>query len=144
VAVLKWKIVDPSDANPATNTYNFMWNPSEMSSPFPERSVTVSSAVAPDGQSVLWEGATQPVQFTFRGTTPNATQYEALREWVYERRGRMYLYDHFGRRMLVVFKKFDPTPGAKARPGRYWYHSYTVTALVLAITAPTVGDGGYA
>jgi len=143
MAVLRWRFDDPADPSSA-GAYTFPWNPRAMSSPFPEKAITTQGTVAVGGLVVLWEGAQMPQQWTFTGTTKNAAHYEALRSWVLDRpSGRIYVWDHFGRRLTVVLKAFKAEPpNGKAKVGRYWSHEYTITALVLAVSAPTVGDGG--
>lgn len=141
MTVLKWTIEDPADPNPATNKYTFAWNPNAMTSPFPTRALS-SQGTTVDGQVVMWEGQATPAKLTFRGSTRDSAHYEAIRSWVYDRTGRMFLKDHFGRRMLVVFESFAPEPPEKHRIARYWAHSYTVVCWVLSISAPTVNDGG--
>lgn len=142
MAVLKWKFVDPSDPDPLTNNYTFEWSPNTQTSPFAKRNITFLGTTATNGQPLMWEGQREPMEMTFGGAIPNRAQYEALRKWVYDRNGRMFIYDHFGRRMTVLFTGFDPTPPERARGSRYWYHTFQITCRVLAITAPTVGNGG--
>lgn len=141
MAVMRWRLQDP--ANP-TDTYTFPISPNTMSSPFPARMVTTKGVTAIDGQVLMWEGPIEPQQWSFGGSILDAAQYEALRSWVYDRQGRMFLWDHFGRRYVVVFKSLsvETTAPAKRQPGRYWYHTYTIEALVVSISAPTVGDEG--
>lgn len=129
----RWKFEDPADPNPATKTYTFAWNPKRMSSPFPERSLAVQGVTAPGARPLVWEGPRQYVNWTFEGALPTKAAYEALRSWVLERKGRIWVTDHFGRRLTVLFKAFRPEPVAPARPGRYWYHTYTVEAIVLEV-----------
>jgi len=138
MAVLRWRLQDP--ANPG-DEYTFPISPNRMSSPFPQRLVTTKGTTAVDGQVLLWEGATEPTNWEFGGAILNAAHYEALRSWVYDKPGRMFLWDHFGRRYDLVFKEFKPE-AERMKVGRYWYHGYTITALVVSISAPTIGDGG--
>jgi hypothetical protein len=135
----RWVLRDPADSNPATQTYTFPINPDRMTSPFPARQVTYESTTAIDGQPIMWEAQTPPKQWGFGGTILNDTHYEALRHWTYDRQGRLWLWDHFGRRLTVTLTDFAPEP--KRGVGRYWLHEYTVNAWVYAITAPTVGLG---
>jgi len=141
MTVLRWRLQDP--ANP-TDAYTFPQNPNRMTSPFPSRLVTTKGTTAVDGQVLMWEGPTEPQSWSFGGPIKNAAHYEALRSWVYDRQGRLFLWDHFGRRYVVILKTFKPeTEGpAKRQPGRYWFHDYTIDALVVSISMPTVGDEG--
>lgn len=134
---LRWKIQDPADNTPQ-GTYVFPINPNKMNSPFPEREITTLPTTAIDGNTLVWEGRSTPAAFTFGGSILDRAHYEALRHWVYDRQGRMFLFDHFGRRMVVNFKKFDPEP--RRRVGRYWSHEYTIDCLVLSVSAPTVAE----
>lgn len=137
--VLRWRLQDP--ASP-TDEYTFPRNPSRMSSPFPARAVTTQGVTAKDGQVLMWEGVMQPQQWTFGGTIVNAAHYENLRSWVYNKQGRLFLWDHFGRRFTVVLKSFKADPPERAKIGRYWYHEWEIEALVISISAPTVDDDG--
>lgn len=135
MAVLRWKFEDPADST----VYTFPYNPSKQTSPFPSRDVAYQGTTAVDGQVLLWEGMTNPVDWSFAGTVLDADHYEALRSWVYDRQGRLYVWDHFGRRLTVVLKELNVEPPDRYKIGRYWYHSYTVKALVLAMTEPVSG-----
>jgi hypothetical protein len=113
-----------------------------MTSPFPIRTITSKGTTAVDGQVLMWEGMRQPSSWSFTGAIKDAAHYEALRSWVYDRQGRLFLWDHFGRRLILVLQEFKPDPGDKMRVGRYWYHTYTITAIVISVSSATVGDGG--
>lgn len=139
--VVKWRFEDPADSNPATRTYQFEINPNQMNSPFPNRSVSVMGTTAVDGQILMWEGMREPAQLTFGGTILSAEQYEALRSWVYDRRGRIFLWDHYGRRMIVVLQAFVPEP-VRTTGRFYWRTTYTINAIVLAVSMPTVSNEG--
>lgn len=129
----RWRMYD------ANGSYTFPRNPSGMTSPFGERNIHTKTSSAVDGQVLLFEGAKQAPEWTFTGRTLEADHYEALRAWVYDRLGRrVVIVDHFGRNLVVVLKKFDPIP--KRAVGKYWSHEYTVTAIVISISAPTVAE----
>lgn len=136
MAVLKWKFEDPGDPNPLTRIYEFEVSPNSMNSPFPTRNVTTMGTTAVDGQVLMWEGMRSPAQLTFGGTILTPEQYEAMRSWVYDRPGRIFLWDHYGRRMVVVLQTFKPEP--RRFTGRYyWRHDYTVDCLVISVSQPT-------
>lgn len=141
MTVLRWKFQDPADSSGA-GTYTFPWNPKTMTSPFPDKAITMKGTTAVDGQTLMWEGMSQPASWSFGGAIKDAAHYEAMRAWVYDRQGRLFVWDHFGRRLIVVLKKFNPSPAEKMRIGRYWYHTYTIDAVVIAISSPTVTDSG--
>ncbi len=129
----RWKLEDSS------GSYTFTTNPNAMSSPFGQRNIILKNTTAIDGQTVLMEGNRQVPEWTFSGDILDAAHYEALRSWVYDRLGRRVIVsDHFGRRIVCVLTKFDPSP--KRSVGKYWRHTYTVTAVVVSVGAPTVSE----
>lgn len=132
---LRWKFVDPYD--PTLNaTFEFPRNPNQMGTPFPRRNITATGVTAINGRTIAIEGQAAPTEWTFGGNIHNSTHYEELRSWVYGRRGRkVFLYDHFGRRLTIVPLLFNPIP--KRTPSQYWRHTYEITALVFDITGPT-------
>lgn len=125
-----------SDAN---GSYTFPNNPNAMTSPFGARNISTKVSTAVDGQVLLFEGNRSPVEWTFSGDILDHELYESLRSWVYDRIGRrVTITDHYGRAIIAVLTKFDPTP--KRAVGKYWRHTYTVTAVVVRVGAPTVGE----
>jgi hypothetical protein len=108
-----------------------------MDSPFTDRQIT--AGVSTGGNILLTEGA-QPANanWTFSGTLLTQEQYLSLASWVYQRQRRIYVYDHFGRRITCVLKKFDPKP--KRSIQYYWRHEWTITAVVISVSQPSVGD----
>jgi hypothetical protein len=137
VSVLRWKLKDPYDTTSA-GTYTFTRNPRSMTSPFPERQV--SSYATSAGKTLTYEGATPPKQWSFSGPILHKGEIDALYNWVYNKKRRILLTDHFGRQLTLVMQSMDVQPAR--RTGYYWSHDYTVTALVLDISAPTVTDVG--
>lgn len=138
MSVLRWKLKDPYDTDASTNTYAFVRNPASMTSPLPERAVSSFTTTA--GKVLTYEGTTPPKQWQFSGPILHKGEYDALFNWVYNKRRRIQLTDHFGRVLTVVFQSMEVTP--KRRNGYYWSHDYTVSCLVLGIAGPSVTDGG--
>lgn len=138
MTVLRWKIRDPHDTNVLTNTYTFPMNPREMSSPFRERSIQTVGTTR--GRVLLFEGSAGAKSWQFSGPILNKAHMDALLEWVYERRGRVIITDHFGRQLECVLQAVDFTP--KRRIGYYYSHEYSVTALITKINPATVPNAG--
>lgn len=111
-------------------------NPNAMSSLFPQRAITARTTTA--GATLLFEGARQPAPWTFSGVILNAAHYEGLRHWVYDIKQRVIITDHYGRDIQCVLTAFTPTPVRGVN--RPWRHTYEVSATVLAVGKPTVGD----
>ena len=134
-SVLKWRFDDPATGD----SYVFNISPNDQTTPFPKRAITSSATTAPTGQILMFEGARPAAEWSFTGVTLTADQYEALRHWVYDKRNRIVVTDHFGRKITCVLVSFEPVPGRRSL-GRYWRHDYTVSALVVNVAAPTVGE----
>lgn len=138
MSVLRWVLNDPYDTNPATNTYTFPRNPESMTSPLGERSL--SSLVTTAGKVLLYEGTTPAKSWQFSGPLLEKAHYDALYTWVYTKNRRVNLTDHYGRVLSLAFQTLDAQP--KRRVNYYWSHDYTVTALILSMSAATVGNVG--
>lgn len=137
--VLRWTITDPYDTNTQTRVYTFPRNPAEMSSIYPDRSI--SSFTTLHGRVLFYEGTTPAKQFTFAGPVMEKAHFDALREWVYKRKRRVIIRDHFGRKITCVLSSVELVP--KRRVNKYYSHDYTVTGLVVSITEPTITDAGF-
>ena len=123
----------------STETYTMEKNPNRMTSPFPQRNVQAMGTTAVGGQPRLYEGSIAPYEWTFGGDIMSAVQYEALRRWVYDKKGLVRVSDHFGRVFNVILTNFDATP--KRGVGKYWRHEYTIKCLVMkAPSVATVGE----
>lgn len=138
LTVQRWRFRDPYDPNPRSSSYQLPINPNKMTSPFPTRKLNSAYTTAVDGQVLLTEGAATPAAWTFGGEIFNAAHYDMLRSWVYERRRRITITDHFGRDIVCVLEKFDPVPAlTRIGQGRYWRHSYSISGLAISVGAPT-------
>lgn len=134
--VQRWIFEDPVTAE----TYVVAINPERMTSPFPQKNMRIASATARSGEPLVAEGTTPPAQWSFAGHILDDAHYEALRTWVYDHPRRIWITDHFGRRLNVYLLSFDVEP--RRGGNRYWRHYYTISALVYETTAPTVGLTG--
>lgn len=135
MALHKWKYEDPHDTNPATATYVFPRNPEKCTSPVIDRNITATGTLG--GGAATWEGNSSGKQWSFSGQIVNKAHYDALVFW-HKRGNRFKVTDHYGRVMTVVPLSFEHVP--QTRRTNYWAGEYTVTVLVVAYTAGTVGD----
>ena len=138
--VHKWRFEDPYEDDPDLKYYTLAINPNSMSAPFPERAISAENTVASNGNTIIWEGNIPPAEWQFSGFVLTEQEYENLRAWVYDKKTRLYVRDHFKRRILIVPKKFEPTP--KRSRDHYWAHQYTISCLVLSVGAAGIGDDG--
>lgn len=131
MALHKWLYTDPQ----TSSTYEFPRNPEKMTSPVLDRAITAQGTLG--GGFATWEGQAVAKQMTFTGRVLNKAHYDALVAW-HKKQNRFTITDHFGRVMTVVPLSSDLVPDTKRTS--YWNHEYTITVLVLACTAGTVGD----
>jgi hypothetical protein len=138
MSVKRWVLSDPYDTNSATNHYTFPRNPVAMTSLNTERQVTSLGTLG--GTILLHEGARAAKAWQFNGPILDKAHYDALYGWVYDRRRRVQLTDHFGRTISLVLTTMEAVP--VRRVNIYWSHDYTISALVLAVSPATVTDDG--
>ena len=131
MSFLRWVFTDPATGA----TYEFPVNPNKMTSVFPDKTITIETTTAGDGQVLLFQGNTKPTNWQFSGDILDEAQYEALRHWTYDIHNRIKVTDHFGRDLLVVLQSFAPEP--KAGNGKFWRHLYTIKAVLISVGPPT-------
>lgn len=136
--VQRWRFRDET-VDPAVE-YTVPVNPNQMSSPFSERSVTVATTTAVDGQPLVTEGQRQPKEWTFSGVILDEGHLESLREWA-NRPAVIYIYDHYRRRFTTLLKGFDVVPGRRSVQFPY-HHTYTMNALVFEYARETAEGSG--
>lgn len=132
MAVQRWVFDDGNG-----DTWTMSKNPTEMTSVHRERKVTVIGTTAVDGRDLMWEGRAAPIPWQFSGKIYSHEEYETMRVWVYDKVQRLWITDHFGRKLTVVLTKLDAKPRTKHK--RYWYHEYSVDGMVLNVGPATVG-----
>jgi hypothetical protein len=93
-----------------------------------------------NNKTLLYEGLTPAKAWQFSGPILDKQQFTDLTSWVYDRKRRVIINDHYGRNISCVLTTFEVTP--KRRNGYYYSHEYTISALVLAVSAPTIANQG--
>lgn len=124
-AVVKWSLQDPA---PSGELFEFPFNPEEMDPPHPERSITVETTVASDGQPILWEGGQAAWEWGFKGYTDSQDVYEAL-ERFRDLNHRFWLVDHRGRGWVVSFTSITWTSRRSPDRGN-WSYDYEVSVII--------------
>lgn len=122
VPVQRWVVQDPGQAD-----YVFPYNPAEMTSPFPDRTLNTEATVAPYGQTITFEGAFKPYRWTFKGLTLDGSFIGQMAYYVNTNR-RRYLVDHRRRVWVVTFENLDAKPLIKNN--EIWAHDYSVDCLI--------------
>lgn len=132
----KWQFYDQYDTNAATRSYDFPINPKQMDTVHPERRINTMASTA--GNALLFEGATAPQPWSFSGVLLTKAMYESLQSWVYTRKRRVIVMDHFGRQHLVVLQRFDAKPVRSIQ--YFWRHEYTITCQLIVSGSALIGD----
>lgn len=134
MSVLRWVITDPY----LTTSYTLPRNPLSMSSPYPAKAVT--SYTTTTGSLLLTEGASTAQPWTFTGPLLDKDNLTDLLSWTYGHKRRLVIRDHFGRDITCYLTGLEVIP--KRRTGYYYSHDYTMSALVISVSAPTVANAG--
>lgn len=124
--VTRWTLTETANSGVS---WTMPINPYEMGSINTPKNVTAKPTVAANGNVLLVEGSATPQAWSFSGSILDYQHYEDLLAW-FDKRQRLYLDDHFGRRLTIYIVDFAPIP--KRRRNRYWSHDYTVQAYILA------------
>ena len=123
-ARIPWEFYDPAE----DITYYWPINPNAGGYPQRSKSIAYSATVAPDGQTVAFEGRDAPMSFSFSGVILSQEQFEAMTLW-YEKRNQIRLTDDLDRQFWIYIKTFSAErQRSQSHP---WKHSYNVEAILL-------------
>lgn len=141
--VQRWKFQDPDTTRftpIAQREYTFPVNPREMTSLYADRTVTARATTG--GGVVVYEGSSPPKEWTFSGIVYSFEQHEAMRNWLLEKKKRLFVFDHFGRRITFYPVSLELRPKRDIK--RYWSHEYRASGLVIAVKEATIKRNYYA
>lgn len=116
---MKWKLDDMAA------TPNVLWfevSPNSMESPIPVQGVEINAATI--NGAIRGTRLDQPHIWQFSGVLLTQSQYEDLRDWVFDH-NVCRLTDHLNRQFIVRLTAFSPNRA----PWRHyqWRHTYTMT-----------------
>lgn len=124
--VIRWVFEDPA---PGGVVYRFPINPSTMSNPLEGRVLTAEHSLAATGQSILWEGTPETVDWSVDGSIETQAHYEAMQAFL-ALDHRFWVIDHHQRAFVVSFESLDLTEKKSAINN--WAYSYRAKFLILA------------
>lgn len=108
----------------------FPINPNEGAAPKYAKQLTKTTTTAGgvQGQVIIFEGADQPIEFSFSGVLLTQQHYEFYyRAW--SKRHPVRLTDDLGRTFTIYIESFTPT---RVRSRTYpWRHTYQATAVII-------------
>lgn len=124
MAVVKWVFHDPV----TLIDYTFEINPNDGGSPAFEKNIIYESTTAPQGKTLVFEGADKPQKLSFAGVILYESQYQAFLDW-WRKRYQIDVTDDLGRTFSILIEAFRP---ARKRSALYpWKHDYTIDATIL-------------
>lgn len=129
--VIHWVLEDPKPGG--LGAYTFPVNPSEMSSPWPEKQIRPERAIHGSGNDIVWEGRADAVNWTVKGSVLTQGFYDTLTAYHALNR-RLYVVDHHQMAWVVAFDGL--TFEKKGRPDDLWFHSYTAIFVILGGPVP--------
>lgn len=122
--VVRWIFFDPTDST----TQVFEVNPNEGGTQSYSKNITQSNTLTPAGRTLAFEGSKQTPEISFSGVILTETMLNLIITW-FNKTHQILLTDDLGREMMIYITKFEPKRVRK--PQIPFYHTYTVTALIL-------------
>lgn len=124
MTVVRWIFTDLT----TTVSETFEINPREGGTPSYEKNVQYTSTTAPDGKTLVFEGADKPQSIEFAGAILYESQFNTFYNW-WNKRNQIQITDDLGREFVVVIESFSPV---RKRAVHYpWRHDYTIKATVV-------------
>ncbi len=126
MARIAWRFEDATEG-----TVLFMpINPNDGASPHYQKSLTKETTTAPGGtgQTLIFEGSDQAIDFAFSGALLTQEHYEfILNAW--KKRHLLKLTDDLGREFVIYIESFNPK---RVRSATYpWRHTYDANAVIV-------------
>ena len=118
MAVVKWEISD------GDTTVNLAYNPVTMSSPFPQKQISISTPL-----NLVTLEPSPAFQWTFEGNVYTDEEYNKLVEW-HSKDQILELTDHLGRMWNVISERLDIKDRRDTKKNSQRY-TYTWTVLNL-------------
>lgn len=122
--VVRWKFDDPI----TLETWIWEVNPNEGGTPTYKKQMTYTQTTAPDGKTLVFEGADEPQTLTFSGTLLSQSQLDTLVTW-YKKRHQIKLTDDLGREFWIYITGFAPKRIRNA--SQPWKHTYEINATIV-------------
>lgn len=122
--LVRWIFYDITD----DVSYTFDINPGEGGTPSYKKKVTYTSTTAPNGKTLLFEGAREPQVLEWTGTIIEEDHLNSLHTW-WDKEHQIRLTDDLGRVYHLIVTDFEPKRIRNAQ--RPWKHTYTMRATVI-------------
>jgi hypothetical protein len=103
-------------------------NPNDGGSPPFQKTLAYVSPTAPDGKTIIFEGAEAVQALEFSGVLLSQEHYDGFVTW-YRKRHQIRITDDLGRQFWVYIESF--TPKRKRSATIAWKHDYTMRAVIL-------------
>lgn len=112
-----------------SDSYTFLINPNEMTSPFTPRQTEHRSRSPLSTSHRAWRKPFTPFEWTFSGVFYEKAQYEMFFQ-LWKTRAKFELTDHYGRTMVLRVVGFAPEQKAPMRRLHPFRQTYSMKCLV--------------
>ncbi len=123
INVTRWIFFDPTDSS----TDEFELNPTDQSLP-KNRTIATKSRRFTGAKTVIVTNSQGIEEFSFDGTILTETMYNLFTLW-FNKGHPIEITDDLGRTFSVYITKF--TPRRELRKSVPWFHTYTVTGILV-------------
>jgi len=127
MTVTRWTFFEPI----SNITYEVPVNPNDGGSPVFSKNFAYQTTSAPDGQTIVFEGAVKPNAMTFSGVILTEGHYEFYKT-LFELNHQLKLTDDLGREFWIVITDYEPK---RVRSAHYpWKHTFDVKYVEVNIS----------
>ena len=124
MARIGWVFTDPT----TLEEHTWEVNPNDGGSPDISKSLSQKANVAPDGGTVIYQGAPPVQTLEFSGVILDQDHYDVLSDWA-ARSHLIQITDDLDRTFVVIVDKFSPK---RVRKGtRPYYHTYSMSCTIV-------------
>lgn len=126
MAVVKWRFTDPV----TSEVFIFDINPSPSSSAQPEynKTLTYESTSDAGGQTIVFEGRSEPQRMEWEGVVFTQEEHERFVEW-WQKRYQIEITDDLGETFLVYLTNYRPKRGSRVSHRERRTYSMTATLI---------------
>lgn len=125
--VVKWRFDDLV----TSESYVFDVNPNAGGDPQYKKTIVQQNTVAPNGKTILSEGADAPLTLSWNGTIVDIAQHQVFITW-WTKRYQVQLTDDLGRVFMIYIQNYAPTRARSAT--RAYKNTYQIDAVVVSWT----------
>lgn len=124
MAVTRWVFTDST----VPESWTFTYNPISGGSLERRKNISTSSTTGPSGSTIIFEGASNPLESEIQGFCLTQAHFEELERW-YNKSVPIQLDDDLGRSYSIYITEFSPSRERAVHSP--WKHSFRMKWIVL-------------